>query len=643
MNKTNQIGLLLLIAIITFFTYQNHFENAFHYDDSHTIVSNTNITSLKNIPTFFKDATTTSTSPVMQAYRPGLTTLNTIDYWLANDKMEPFYFHRTIFITFLFTGLLCFLFFKLILEQLVTNTKTSFWLAIFGAAWFLLHTTNAETINYIIARSDSFSTMTIVLAFVIYGYFPIKLKYYFYYLPIIIGFFVKEPVVIFLPLLWCYQLLFEQKKSIPEWFSFNEKTVKNILSKSFVPILLTALLVVVSRLLTPAHWVGGSKSGLDYVLTQPYVMLHYFQQFFLPVNLNIDYGWKEVKSFSDYRIWIGSLFLIVYGFFTFWSSKNKKLRGVTFGLLWFLIALLPTSLIPLAEVVNGHRTFFPYIGLFIAVISAVGYLLENYTIFNSKTVKYSFTVLAAVVLILNGFGTHARNKVWKTEESLWKDAMLKAPDNYRAKMNYALALFDDKKYDEAEYYFKEVILISPKYPNAYINLAAAYLQTKKLNLIPSLLDKAISLDTTIPEIYVQYAIYYGLMNNFAKAEELTDKGLSISPKHKMLNELKEEIQRQIATQPVNTNDSEALTAEDYLSLSVAYGKAGDYKKCIESCEKALKINPSYALPYANMSKAYIELKEWNKAKDAAQKGLAIDPTNEILKKNFEFASINSKK
>ena len=41
----------------------------------------------------------------------------------------------------------------------------------------------------------------------------------------------------------------------------------------------------------------------------------------------------------------------------------------TFGLLWFVIALAPTSsFIPLAEVMNDHRMYFPYVGLVLAVM-----------------------------------------------------------------------------------------------------------------------------------------------------------------------------------------------------------------------------------------------------------------------------------
>ena len=53
-------GALLFVALLA--AYANHFRNGFHYDDGHTIVNNASIRELGNIPLFFRDATTFSTS-----------------------------------------------------------------------------------------------------------------------------------------------------------------------------------------------------------------------------------------------------------------------------------------------------------------------------------------------------------------------------------------------------------------------------------------------------------------------------------------------------------------------------------------------------------------------------------------------------
>jgi len=64
----------LLVTILA--AYANHFHNGFHFfDDQHTIVNNASIRELRNIPLFFRDATTFSALPSNQSYRPLVSTL----------------------------------------------------------------------------------------------------------------------------------------------------------------------------------------------------------------------------------------------------------------------------------------------------------------------------------------------------------------------------------------------------------------------------------------------------------------------------------------------------------------------------------------------------------------------------------------
>src|SRR6476646_2813714 len=91
---------LLFLSIVTGIAYSNHFENSFHFDDSHTIQNNLFIQDLKNIPRFFIDGTTFSSLPQNQSYRPVVSTSLAIDYHLGNGY-DPFYFHLSTFLLFL--------------------------------------------------------------------------------------------------------------------------------------------------------------------------------------------------------------------------------------------------------------------------------------------------------------------------------------------------------------------------------------------------------------------------------------------------------------------------------------------------------------------------------------------------------------
>ena len=112
------------------------------------------------MPRFFVDATTGSTQRSSD-YRPVLTTLNAIDYALAGG-LNPFHFHRSIFISYLILGLLLYLFY-LRIGQLAADRPWLKLLALGATGWFMLHTANA---------GDSFSTLMVVLGLVIYMYKP---------------------------------------------------------------------------------------------------------------------------------------------------------------------------------------------------------------------------------------------------------------------------------------------------------------------------------------------------------------------------------------------------------------------------------------------------------------------------------------
>jgi protein O-mannosyl-transferase len=633
---------LILILLATTFIYSNHFDNQFHFDDTHTITDNLYIRELKNIPQFFKDATTTSVLPANQAYRPGLTMLNAIDFALAGKPTpEPFMFHLSIFICYLILGALCFFLFNHLLK-ISFESKNNDVIALFATAWFLFHTANAETINYIIARSDSFSTLMIVLSFILYIYLPKFRRFYLYALPALLGFFVKEPTIMFVPLLFVYKWLFEEKKALHEWFSNPKSTFKTAQSL-IIPLVLFIGLFLLSRQLTPSTWQSGGIDRWRYLLTQPFVFFHYFYNFILPTNLAIDTDWTLISSYRDDRVLAGLLFISGLIYIAFQSSKQAKNAPITFGILWFFIALLPTSSIfPFSEVLNDHRPFFPYIGLFIASATLLRNWIEK---ISSETTKLAFLGLGITFLGLHAYGTHQRNIVWKTEESLWKDCTVNAPNNPRGWMNYGLSLMARGDYPTAIECFNKTVVSWGNYAPGYINLAVAKAATGDFATAEVNFKKGLELDTMLPDAYHLYGKFLSERGRNQEANAMIEKGLAISPKNQNLLNLSQKLNALSA----NKNVAETIqligktpSAENYLDLSLQYYNSGDYQKCIEAAELALTFKPDYELALNNICAAHNRLGNWAKAIEAGEKGLKINPNNELLKGNLTEARKNIK-
>ena len=631
------ISLLLLIG-----AYWNHFDNEFQFDDAHTIVNNNAIRSLKNIPSFYKDARTTSSLPANQIYRPGLTTLNAIDYWIGgNTAPQPRIFHISIFISYLFLGiLLYFLFLKLFNET--NEHKWNKYIALFGASFYSLHAANAETVNYIIARSDSFSTLMIVLSLVIFLYKPNWRKKCIYLLPVTIGFFVKEPTIMVAHLLLIYVLFYVKELSIIKWFSINGAKEGISAAISLLPLfVLVVLLFLLSKSMASDTFVPGAGSRYEYMLAQPFVIIHYFNNFLLPLNLSADTDWRPIAQFYDDRVIAGTLFIIAMIATAVYCSQKKVLLPIAFGILWFLFALLPTSIMPLSEVLNDHRTFFPYIGLVIALAWTLGLIafrlqkkIEAYFIYKS-----AFIILPLLLLCGHSYGTRQRNKVWSTGETLWADAVQKSPNNGRALMNYGLAKMKKQDYPAALDCFERALKILPNYSYLYINMGVLKSSMGNLAEAEANFKQGLFLSPGNPESYYFYSNWLRSQGRFKEALELAQKGLKISPDHSGNKTLFSELSTLAASEkdPLEIAEQtvkEKPSVDSYIALSLLYYQKLQYEKCIEAANEAIKIKPDCIEAYNNICSAQNILGNYNDAILAGQQALKIDSEYQLAKNNL---------
>ena len=83
---------------------------------------------------------------------------------------------------------------------------------------------------------------------------------------------------------------------------------------------------------------------------------------------------------------------------------------------------------------NEHRVFLPYIGLVLSAVWGCRLLLAGRGRRERRRRPVRGDARALAV------GTHTRNRVWLTSESLWADVTAKSPGNGRAWMNYGTAL-----------------------------------------------------------------------------------------------------------------------------------------------------------------------------------------------------------
>lgn len=436
------VGACLGALVLVWGAYANSFQNAFHFDDSHVIETNLYIQSLGNIPLFFTDARTFSSLPTNATYRPLVTASLAFDYWRGGG-LDPWQFHLSQFVMLLLLSLMLFCFFLSVMDRAEAHWWNRY-VALLSTLLFAVHTVNTETVNYISARSELLAAMGVVGAFLVYLFLPRWRWTYLYILPMLAGALAKSSAVMFAPLFLVYVLLYEHRFAPSVLFSSHGwRSVWAALRVSSPVLLLgIAMFMFVESMNAPtASYAGGGR--WEYLLTQAFVWLHYGRLFFLPLGLTADTDMPLISAWYDTRVAAGVLFLVVLLCLLWRTSQTRASRPVAFGLAWFALALMPTaSVFPLAEVSNEHRVFMPYMGLTLALIWGFAlqthYWCTTWPRFRPALLRGACAV-AVLIVCGHAVGTYHRNRVWRSEETLWGDVVQKSPTNGRAWMNYGLS------------------------------------------------------------------------------------------------------------------------------------------------------------------------------------------------------------
>lgn len=645
-------------------TYSNHFHNAFQFDDHHTILENVYIRSLSNIPRFFTDATTFSSLPPNQSWHPLVSLSLALDYWLGKGY-NVFYFHLSAFLWFLTLLLMLAPLLRSLLDR-VEPAPANFWIAWFAAAWFGVHPAIAETVNYVIQRSDLMSTWGLVAGLLLFARYPAWRRSCLYLLPVALGLLAKAPALIFPAILAAYLYFFE------------EMAWPRILKQSIPSLVLTVLFLGLQSAATPKTFVASSVSASHYLITQPYVWFRYFVSFFLPLHLSADTDLQALDSPFSLEALGGFVFVAVLLFAIYAAAQRRASRPVAFGLSWFVLGLIPTSVFPLAEVENDHRMFLPFVGLVLAASWTGGRLIGSQIL--NRDVRRGILAAAACLLLLDAAGTRRRNEVWRTEGSLWEDVTLKSPRNGRGLMNYGLSKMSDGDYATALTYFQRALQYSPNYSLLEVNLgvdsaalgrdaeAEQHFQ-RAVQLTPGLSDShffyarwlkgkgrleqaagelraALAASPTRMDARQLLLQTYAEEGAWADLKRLAQDSLKLSPEDP-------EIRRFAAMDPhaapapprPQTGSppvSGPVSAETLLSYSLEAYQARDFAGCIRFSEMALSVRPNYAEAYNNMTAAYNSLGQWDDAIRAGRQALRIKPGFELARNNLAWAESQKK-
>ena len=394
----------------------------------------------------------------------GLRPLLMFTYWanLQTSNLDPFAYHMVNLVFHCGASLLLYFVAGKIFEESGMPRQPRTLLAGFCSVVFLLHPMQTEAVSYIAQRGESMGALFFFAAWCVFLYrkhaaitWPVAGAVVLLYLAAVA---TKEHTVTLPAVLL-----------LTDWFFHPETPGLTGVRRNwrlYLPLLAGGLIgaILIGRYISrDTASIGFSLKEFtwyQYFFTEWRVFFVYLGLFLLPVWQSIDYDFAISHSPLEH----GSLFalagILAVVAAAVWLRRRNPLAA--FGLLLFILMLLPTSsVIPIKDVIADRRLYLPMTGL---LFFCAAWL---------RPFRHT-AVLTAVLMLVLATGTWARNQTWSSSLKLWEDAARKAPGKQRVQFGLAVAKFRVGQCREAVEHYRLASQIEKPDYTMLMNWALAY-------------------------------------------------------------------------------------------------------------------------------------------------------------------------
>jgi hypothetical protein len=390
--------------------YMNALRNPFAYDDFLTVVHNRALDAGGDVVAALAPA----------AFRPVTALSYALDRTLWG--VGPFGFHLTSVLLHMVNVALLF---RL---ALVITRRARFAFSV--AAIFAVHPLATEAVGYVSARSEVLCATFFLAALLAFERALVAP----HWKPALLGalFFVlalgSREVAIMLP----FVLLAWDRLLLPGTPTARRRRLFYV-HLPLIASMLTGGLLRVAVFFGQEH--GDVAAIARYVLIQARVVWRYVGLLVWPVGQSLVHDVPDLPLAHPLTVMALSA-LVILGVVL--VAVRRVPRVVVFGVAWFILLLLPSSVIPLIEHMAEHRTYLAMIGALFVLVTLAEVALARLVPAGRRLAIGLVTVV--VVLAALGSLTVARNRIWSDPVTLWGDAATKAPGSWRARFGYGNAL-----------------------------------------------------------------------------------------------------------------------------------------------------------------------------------------------------------
>lgn len=406
----------------------------------------------------------------------------------------------------------------LLVLLVVRKLSSNVWIAWLSALIFAIHPMHVESVSWLSTRSNLLYALFYLLAILFYIKYLTSIHRKFIlltFLFFVLSLFSKVTAAT-LPFILV----------LIHWYINGHFSVKNIVV--FISQVLLSAVFVFIGIKASGSFGHIAELGMEYnYIERGFILLNalwvYLVKSLLPINLSAIYLFPIYNSGSiptSYYM-IGSITLIIisgliaYGIYRIKSHNDKSFL---FGILFFLLTI--SIVLPIkwsrTVLVAERYTYISYIGLILAILL----FLFQYTHFKKQIFKKILILVMGLYLVVLGFQSYMRNKVWETPLTLFTDVINKNRGPAEVSMGYfnrgneylRLQLIENAEND-----YSSAILKNPAYAEAYFNRGLIYFNQSKFQEAITDFSQTIHNKPNQLDAYVNRGVAFRAMGEYSKS------------------------------------------------------------------------------------------------------------------------------
>ncbi|MBT3342799.1 MAG: hypothetical protein HN712_12325 [Gemmatimonadetes bacterium] len=415
----------LLLVLLCLLAHGRSMGGVFHYDDLHSIVDNEHIRSLALIPALFTDPTTFSGLSFGAMFRPLVMLSYALTY--AVFALEPGIYLATNFILHVGVVLVC----LAILRHFIADR----FLLLGAAALIGVHPVNVETVAYVSTRSESMCALFMLLG--LWLFWKETGPRWWYWLAVFCyacALMSKSVGITLLPMLAIHQI----------WFATGSLKCRGLRLLPFFAVTIAYLTIVSDLLRTSLVQAPVREMGAQ-LLTQSKALIYYLHLLSVPWGLSVEHQFEIGRS-GDVVVWLSVLFLLSSLLLIIGAGLGQRSR---WWLLWGLVVLAPTLIVPLNVLVNEHRLYMVSIGF----AALLGTLIVSASL---QIQRVSMVAIGLLVVL-----SFQRSAVWADTHILWQDAVTKGPMMPRGHLFVGDSEAASGRYGQALGHYEQALQVNP--------------------------------------------------------------------------------------------------------------------------------------------------------------------------------------